>query len=103
MKPENLLLPAAGHSELEGYSATLLLCNFMLNLNILLNLFPTYNTYFASHTKIIMRDLMFSQWCWYRFNYSAMLRCTDWQRITHVSKEHSAIIFMCWTPWPWIL
>jgi len=63
MKPENLLLPAVGPSELEGYSATLLLCTFMLNLNILINLFPTYSTQFASHTKIIMRDLMFSQWC----------------------------------------
>jgi len=86
MKPENLLLPAVGPSELEGYSATLLLCTFMLNLNILINLFPTYSTQFASHTKIIMRDLMFSQWCWWRFNSSGILHCTDWQRVTHVSK-----------------
>jgi len=63
MKPENLLLPAAGPSKLEGYSATLLLCTFMLNLIILTNLFPTYSIYFTSHTKIIMRDLIFSQWC----------------------------------------
>jgi hypothetical protein len=59
MKPKNLLLTAAGPSELEGYSATLLLCTFMLNVNILINLFPICSTYFASHTIIIMRDLMF--------------------------------------------